>query len=547
MSTLSAHFRTTSSATGSLTSELGYSNQETVQAQLRSFLCSSAIVCLCVFVFSYKLSKRDMWSSHEARAAQNAVSVLEGSWLIPRLYDGRLELQKPPLYYWLIASWCRITGRSVDALAVRLPACLSALIIVVAILLLSYLVRNPLAGILAVIALLLMPHFLWLTHVGRLDMPLTACLSVALIAYIVSMRSAQNAAVRYLCLTLIGSMLAVGLMIKGPIVVVLFTLITSAHIVSKALVHSPKTDLGSFKLLMKSSLLQPASMMIIFLSIAPALLWYIAANSTTDGQWVREFIYRHNLARGWGGDPQLDRHAHWLGPLFYIAHLPLTAGLALGLAIWLIPRIIHHLPKDNLLRFSLCWFLAPTIFLSLMRYKRADYLLPAYPGLALFCGFGLARHLEALTRLARQRWLMASAASVAMMVGLWLAYLTWAIPKWDEVRQQREFASTVRHYVPNQTIYMYGTEAHLATFHVGKPVRRTYSEAELRLWLITCQPIYIVMPQRCFEKFTQDIENGGHWEILARSTTSKPPQIFSWLNLEKDEPLVFVRIGRKEL
>ena len=60
------------------------------------------VVCGCLFFWG--LGDRDLNASHEARAAQNAQMVLTGGhWLLPRLYDGHLELQKPPLYYWLVA------------------------------------------------------------------------------------------------------------------------------------------------------------------------------------------------------------------------------------------------------------------------------------------------------------------------------------------------------------------------------------------------------------------------------------------------------------
>jgi 4-amino-4-deoxy-L-arabinose transferase-like glycosyltransferase len=97
-----------------------------------------ALCVLCAFVVSFllffhRLADRDLWSSHEARAGMDAQTLLdEGALGLPRLYDGRAELQKPPLYYWLVAALGRLRGGTVDAWAVRLPAALSALLCVVA-------------------------------------------------------------------------------------------------------------------------------------------------------------------------------------------------------------------------------------------------------------------------------------------------------------------------------------------------------------------------------------------------------------------------------
>src|SRR5438128_2077543 len=86
------------------------------------------LALLCGPLFFYRLADRDLWSSHEARAGMDAQSLLDaGAWGLPHLYDGRAELQKPPLYYWLVAAAARARGAAVDARAVRLPAAAAAL------------------------------------------------------------------------------------------------------------------------------------------------------------------------------------------------------------------------------------------------------------------------------------------------------------------------------------------------------------------------------------------------------------------------------------
>ena len=80
------------------------------------------LILLCAFLFFFQLAT-DLYSSHEARAAQNAQSILlNDDWLLPQLFDRQVELQKPPLYYWLVACFGWLNGGRVDAWAVRLPA-----------------------------------------------------------------------------------------------------------------------------------------------------------------------------------------------------------------------------------------------------------------------------------------------------------------------------------------------------------------------------------------------------------------------------------------
>src|SRR5438874_5216092 len=81
------------------------------------------LLLLCGVLFFYRLADRDLWNSHEGRAAQDAQSMLDqGDWGMPRLYDGEPEMQKPPLYYWLVAAIAQLRAAPVDAWAVRLPA-----------------------------------------------------------------------------------------------------------------------------------------------------------------------------------------------------------------------------------------------------------------------------------------------------------------------------------------------------------------------------------------------------------------------------------------
>ena len=90
-----------------------------IRAPLRVAATLVVGVLAVYLLFFHQLAERDLWSSHEARAGMDAQMILdEDVWDVPRLYDGRLELQKPPLYYWLVASIVELRGGSVDAWAV---------------------------------------------------------------------------------------------------------------------------------------------------------------------------------------------------------------------------------------------------------------------------------------------------------------------------------------------------------------------------------------------------------------------------------------------
>src|SRR4051812_23595204 len=130
---------------------------------IRTLLSLCLAACISGPLFFYRLGDRDLWASHEARAAQDAQRILDdGDWLTPRLFDDQIELQKPPMYYWLAAVAGRLRGGTVDAFAVRLPAALAGLATVAAVFAFLAARGRPLAAALAALVLATAQHFTWL-------------------------------------------------------------------------------------------------------------------------------------------------------------------------------------------------------------------------------------------------------------------------------------------------------------------------------------------------------------------------------------------------
>src|SRR5262245_59258560 len=180
------------------------------------------VVLFAAVLFFPGLGDRDLTSSHEARAAQNAQVILdEGHWLVPRLFDRHIELQKPPMYYWLVALVAWLGGGHVDAWAVRLPAALSALVNVLILYYLGIRAQRPLAGFLAALILASCVHFTWLSRVGRIAMPLTMTIALALGAFHLGRADDATRLGRLLWTAFAYIALGIGLLLKGPIAVVL--------------------------------------------------------------------------------------------------------------------------------------------------------------------------------------------------------------------------------------------------------------------------------------------------------------------------------------
>ncbi len=470
----------------------------------------------CYLLFFHRLADRDLWSSHEARAGMDAQSVLDGEWL-PRLYDGRPELQKPPLYYWLVAALARARGTAVDAWAVRLPSALAALGCVGLLLLLGWAKGRPRAGLLAGLALATGIHFTWLARIGRIDLPLAFTTTAALVALQLRERSRAFLVVAF-------AAAAAGVLLKGPIGLALPAAAGAARLLLEG--RWPAFwELGAWRALAGRLGLVWGAALVLALTL-PVFVWL---ENASGGRFGQEFFWAHNLERGLGGG-RLRSHAWWLyGPYFLLYFLPwsplVVAGALAGRGrAW---------RADGLARLGLAWLVGVVLLLSCARFKRADYLAPAYPGAALFVGCLLDRWLTSPWR----RPLWAGVTATAVLVGAgWAWWVTAHLPAEEACRDYRPFAAEVRRRAPAPApVLFFRTEAHALAFRTGPPLTGTSDWGELQARLGRPGEHFVVMPPGCLDECRGRLR-GVCLEELARNV---PP------GGAHERPLVLLR-GRAQ-
>jgi 4-amino-4-deoxy-L-arabinose transferase-like glycosyltransferase len=482
----------------------------------RTAWAAAAVTALC-HLFFLQLGARDLASSHEARAAQNAQTMLDsGRWHLPRLFDGQVEMQKPPLYYWLVALCGLVNGGAVDAWCVRLPAALSAAGCVLLLFWFGVLRGRPLAGFLAATMLATSLHFTALARTGRIDMPLAFTVSLSVVGAVQGFAQSQQhggrAGWRWFLLMYLA--VAAGLLLKGPIAVVLPGVVLlglakrgqAPFLCATATERHPKKRcLSPFRTLGWG----------VPLVVLLTLPWFLHANAATGGQWFRVFFWHHNVDRGLGTDEQLRSYPLWFyGPQLLADLLPWS--LLLPLAAWYLWR--RGWRGDAEARFGAVWLLAMGLLLSLMRFKRADYLLPAYPGAALLLGCAA----EHWYRTRPSRRLAAAFASVVLATTAgWLGYLFWAVPLIEETRTYRPFAALIRRHSTDKVVF-FRAEAHTLALHVGPPMRSLLEWENLDVWVARPQPAYIVLPPEYLAEAPKRLDRGV-LEVVARSDTLAPP------------------------
>jgi 4-amino-4-deoxy-L-arabinose transferase-like glycosyltransferase len=335
-------------------------------------------VCFVSFVvyllFFHRLADRDLWSSHEARAAMDAQTILDdGTWALPHLYGGQVELQKPPLYYWLVSFVARCRGGLVDAWAVRFPAALSALGCVWLVFWFAWRRGRPIAGVVAATVLATAIHFTWLARVGRIDMPLTLAVATVLCTLYLRLDAFGGANIApdrgrptngtLLSVTYVA--LSAGILLKGPIALVLPAAAFAGFLVVEGHWRHP------IRLARRLGLWWGVP-----LSIGAAAVWFLWADRLTGNELFRTFFLHHNFDRAFG-ENVVGRWSHpwWLyGPYFAAYFLPWS--LVAPVAGWVVWRR-GWWRDDCELRFGAVWLATVLIVLSCVSFKRADYMLPA--------------------------------------------------------------------------------------------------------------------------------------------------------------------------
>ena len=468
------------------------------------------LVVLGYCLFFHRLADRDLWSSHEARAGMDAQMILdEGVWGLPCLYDGRPELQKPPLYYWLVASVAWLRNSRVDAWAVRLPAAGAALLCVLAVGIgLGGGQRRTLAGLLAGVVLATAAHFTWLARIGRIDMPLTLCVTLAVGAMYLAKGRERWLRSSFLALAYLA--IAAGILLKGPIGLVLPGAVLFFHVVQECGIPTPQRWRAWVRALGERGLWWG-----IPLVAALTLPWFLWANSVTHGGFFRVFLWHHNLERGYGGS-NLRTNPWWFYfPQFIADFLP-WSPLLLPAVWWIYRRGLWRDDADA--RFGLTWFLTVLLLLSCSRFKRADYLLPAYPGAAVFLGCVGQRWLQTLDDKRRRLAVGGIAALAGVMVVVWLARVEWWLPRHEPYRDYRRFAARIRELSPRpDEVILFRTEAHPLAFHLGQPLAVVVQWRELNARLLQPGTHYLVTPPNCAEECPLYLR-GVHLENVVSNT-----------------------------
>jgi 4-amino-4-deoxy-L-arabinose transferase-like glycosyltransferase len=335
-----------------------------------------------------------------------------GDWITPWVYSqGSLVpfWGKPPLQFWLTALSFRLGG--VSEISARLPSYVLGTALLAGTMLFARALWGRRVALLAGLILATSSLFYLLAGACALDMPLTACVAAALMAF-ARFAAADRHRGRWGHAFFLA--LAAGALAKGPVALALTGLVIVAWLALA----------GDWRRLRA---LPWTTGVPLFAAVA--VPWYVLAERATPG-FLRYFLVnehllryvRHEYGDRYGSGHTQPYGASWL--MLAAAFLPWTVLGAVAVVRALrgqrarqAGKVRAALRAEPWLAFALLWGLAPAAFFTVTPQLLPAYMAPGLPGLALAAAVGLERWREAGGPGRLDRWLAAHALVMAAAAG----------------------------------------------------------------------------------------------------------------------------------
>ncbi len=365
-----------------------------------------ALLAVAACLFFIGLGRLPLIDPDEGRNAEVAREMISlDDWITPH-YDTLPYLDKPAVFFWLVAGSFRVFGLS--EAAARLPSALAALATVLLIWMLGRRMFTERSAWIAGIIFATSPLAMVFARVVIFDMTLTFLVALTLAAFWLSSTAGRP---RHDLDCLMFAAAGLATITKGPVgfVLPLLTILVYAAAQQKF------SD-------MKRLAWPPG--ILIFLAVS--LPWFIAV-SIRNPDFPRYAFWDESVLRF------TTAHAHRGGSMFY--YIPV---FLVGFLPWSFPLLVagvNHIRSWKRLRdasaapqaFLLAWAMVTFVFFSISHSKLPAYFLPAVPALALLLGDIWNRDVKADAPGRRPDWLTAGFAAL-IAIGI----LTAAVPAWLE-------------------------------------------------------------------------------------------------------------------
>ncbi|MGH7796725.1 MAG: ArnT family glycosyltransferase [Candidatus Binatia bacterium] len=316
------------------------------------------LVVLCGVLYFPYLGSMPFFEKGEPREALAVQDIVQrGEWLVPLKLD--TIPSKPPLMHWSAALVTKITGSFSEA-TIRFPSALYATLGVLLIYWLGRRIFDARTALLGAAILATTMVYQDQALSARVDMTLCFFVTASLVLFYSLYRGyLKNPLWFYVFYIVVG----IGTLAKGPLGVVLPGLVAGSLVLVER-----RWDM------VRKFCFHPG----VILTLVLATGWYVLAVTRGGEGFFDRQILEENLSRFVGG----SGHSQ---PIYYYVSYLFTLGMPWGLFL---PFLLWDVFKTGLRTgdhrlFLKLWFLVMFGFFSISVGKRAVYLLPLYPALAL--------------------------------------------------------------------------------------------------------------------------------------------------------------------
>lgn len=353
-------------------------------------ICAIALLLgLCVIFLFWGLNFYPLLDVDETRYAIMSRDLAHSKDWNLLLLNSIPFLEKPPLYFWMVAASIKLFG-NFSGFAVRFPIALISSFLIFFTYIFGKKILSRKFGLLSAIILLTSVFFLILSHVAILDMVLTVCIASGLYCAFLSFYSTDK--YKKYCWWGFWTFAGLGFLAKGILAIAIPAVIVLIYCFLTKQLKEFFRPLHIFVGLL------------IFLLIS--MPWHVVMFKDYGWEFINEYFVKHHFARLLNSEGLGRKHGFfYFIPIFIVAFMPWTFifltttynGLKRLVERFknttgnLCSRIILSLEardnKQELLLFSSIYFIIVFGVMSVSSTKLPTYILPALPAAALITGY----------------------------------------------------------------------------------------------------------------------------------------------------------------
>lgn len=350
------------------------------------------LIGLTLLVVGAGIGLRDPWGVDEERFLGVALEMLQGGSKLILHRAGEPYPDKPPLFMWVLALACQLTGS--PRVAFRLPGLLAAVACVICVYDLGRRLWSRRVGVAAGLLFLATVQSMLVLRAGQTDALLILWTTLGLYGLVRHLAAGPawdwyGAA---------SAAMGLGVMTKGVGFLPLFLVAPYLHGRWRGYRH-----LAPIPLTDRRWWLGPIALFATVATwVVPLLVTAIGSEDPAAHAYVRNLLFTQTAERmvsAWQHREPVWYYPVRIIPLYW---LPVVAGLP-----WLVPGWRRRLARgDGRLLLLLGWVALVVAFFSLSSGKRSLYVYPAVPALALAAAPAAAGLVHRLSRSPRRRYLV---------------------------------------------------------------------------------------------------------------------------------------------